>query len=77
MTYFGWAGDRPLALLLEQGSQLGQLHCGRPPCCWREPHVALGTRALWDDIRMVPPGPSGFSLGRAWGLLAPGARSSL
>lgn len=74
MTYFGWAGDRPLALLLEQGSQLSQLHCVSRPVAGGSP-VALGHRgSLVRRHQDGTSGPSGFSLGRGWGLSAPGAR---
>ena len=74
MTYFGWAGDRPLALVLEQRSQLSQLHCVGRPVAGGSP-VALGHRgSLVRRHEDGTSGPSGFSLGRVWGLLAPGAR---
>lgn len=75
MTYFGWAGDRPLALLLEQGSQLGQLHCVSRPVASGSP-VALGHRgSLVRRHQDGTSGPSGFSLGRVGSLGLRGQRA--
>ena len=71
---FGWVADCPLALFLYQGSQLRQLYCVSCPVASRSP-VALGhQRSLVRQHLAGTSGPSGFSLGKGWGLSAPRGR---
>lgn len=72
MPYFGWAGDRPLALPSSRGPSLGQLHCVGHP-------AAGGSPAFWGHrgplVRRYQDGTSGpLEQPGRWGLLAPGAR---
>lgn len=70
----GWVADCPLARLLYPGSQLRQLHCVSCPVAARSP-VALGHQgSLVRQHLAGTSGPSGFRLGKGWGLSAPRGR---